>query len=86
MLCLVQKLDLFVQYFRKQAISKTQIRRMRTPIRRIRGTWRTRWIQRTQRFWQIRRTRRIRRIQRTRRIRQIRRIQRIWRIRILIHI
>ena len=38
------------------AIFKTQIRRMRTRIQRMRRTWRTRWI------WRIQRTRRIRQI------------------------
>ena len=34
---------------KEKAIFKTRIRRMRTQIRRMRQTWRTRWI------WRIRR-------------------------------
>ena len=52
----------FTKIHASSAIFKTRILRMRTPIRRMRRTWRTRRIRRTQRIW------RIRRIQRTRRI------------------
>ena len=55
----------------------------KTRIRRMRRTWRTRWIQRTRLIWRIRRTRQIRQI---RRIRRIQRICRIWQIQILIRI
>ena len=58
----------------KEAIFKTQVRRMQARLRRMRRTWRTRQIQRTWWIWRIRQTRRIRQI------------QWIWRIPILIRI
>ena len=56
------------------AILKRRVLRMRTRIRRMRWTWRTRWILQIRQTWRIQR------------IRQIQRIWQIWRIRILISI
>ena len=53
---------------------------MRTRIRRMRQTWRTRWIRRIQWIWKIQRTRRILLIRQIQWVWWIRRIQGIRRI------